>query len=54
MTLRKYQSVEKTDVLSQDEHKQVESNLHKLGKKSAAGLGEVDRKKVFRQLADRN
>lgn len=54
MALRKYMSTEKTDVLSDAEHKQVESNLHKLGKKSGAGLSESERKKAFTQLDDRN
>jgi hypothetical protein len=51
MAFKKYQSVEKTDVLSETEHKQVESNLHKLGKTSGAGLSDADRKKAFDSVA---
>jgi ribosome recycling factor len=48
---RKYQKVEKANVLSEDEHRKVESNLHKLNKTSAADLTDEERKKTFDSIA---
>ncbi len=50
MSFRKYQSVEKTEVLSEEEHKQVESKLHKLGKTSMTELDEDERKELSDSL----
>jgi hypothetical protein len=43
MAMRKYQSVEKTQVLSPEEQTKVSENLHKLGKTSARGLTDEER-----------
>jgi hypothetical protein len=47
MAMRKYQSVEKTEVLPPKEQQKIASNLHKLGKTSAKDLDEEDRRKAF-------
>lgn len=54
MAFRKYQKVEKSSVLSKDEHEAVEDTLHKLGKTSAADLDEPERKKLLKELDSRN
>jgi hypothetical protein len=41
--LRKFTGVEKTEVLSPDQHKAVEVQLHAMGKTSAANLTEDER-----------
>lgn len=43
MAFRKYQRVEKEQVLSPDQHKQVEDQLHELGKTSATELDAEER-----------
>jgi len=50
MGFRKYQSVEKTDVLSEDDHKKVEAKLHKLGKTSMTELDEDERNSLVAGL----
>jgi hypothetical protein len=47
MGLRKYQSVEKAQVLPPSEQKAISSNLHRIGKTSAAKLSEEERRKVL-------
>ncbi len=47
MSLRKYQSVEKTEVLSPSEQAKVSANLHKLGKTSAVDLTDEERRKAL-------
>jgi hypothetical protein len=46
MGLRKYQSVEKAQVLPPSEQKAISSN-HRIGKTSAAKLSEEERRKVL-------
>lgn len=43
MAFRKYQKVERSKVLSKDQHSRVGSFLHKLGKQSATELTEEER-----------
>lgn len=50
MAFKKYQKVEKSDVLSPAEHKQVEENLHKVGKTSARDLNDEERAEVLDKL----
>lgn len=47
MALRKYQSVEKAQVLPPSEQKAISSNLHSIGKTSAAKLSEDERRKAL-------
>jgi surface antigen len=47
MGLRKYQSVEKAQVLPPSEQKAISNGLHSLGKTSAAKLSEDERRKVL-------
>lgn len=47
MALRKYQSVEKTEVLPPREQQAIQQNLHKMGKTSARDLDEEERRKAF-------
>jgi tRNA G37 N-methylase TrmD len=51
MAFRKYQKVERQEVLSEGDHKRVESHLHKLGKTSAADLTDEEREELQKQLA---
>lgn len=53
MAFKKYQKVERSDVLSPQEHKTVEANLHKVGKTSMQNLDEEERKQVTDAL-DKN
>lgn len=48
---RKYQSVEKAEVLSKDDHERVEKHLHSLNKTSATQLTEEEREELAKQLA---
>jgi len=43
MAFRKYQRVEKEEVLSPEQHQQVEDQLHQLGKTSATELDAEER-----------
>jgi glutathione synthase/RimK-type ligase-like ATP-grasp enzyme len=43
MAFRKYQSVEKAEVLPPKEQHKISSNLHKLGKTSAQDLSDEER-----------
>jgi len=43
VALRKYQRAEKEEVLSPEQHKQVEEQLHLLGKTSASELDQQER-----------
>jgi hypothetical protein len=47
MALRKFQSVEKTEVLAPQEQKAISSGLHAIGKTSARNLSEEERRKMF-------
>lgn len=47
MSLRKYQSVEKVEVLSPKEQEKIAANLKKLGKTSAVDLSSEDRRRVL-------
>lgn len=47
MGLRKYQSVEKTEVLPPSEQQKISQNLHSLGKTSAKNLSEEERRKAL-------
>lgn len=47
---RKYQAVEKSDVLSKTDHTKVESHLKKMGKTSVADLDEDERVQLSKQL----
>lgn len=42
--MRKYQSVEKVEVLPPDEHDRIERELHRLGKTSARELDSDERR----------
>lgn len=48
MAFTKIQSVEKSEVLSPDEHRRIQSGLHKLGKTSAKDLTESERTQVLK------
>jgi len=43
MAIRKYQRVEKEEILSPDQHQQVGDQLHRLGKTSATELNADER-----------
>lgn len=43
MSFRKYQSVEKTEVLPHDENERIAAELQKLGKTSATQLTDAER-----------
>jgi len=45
--IRKYQSVEKADVLSPADHQKIETGLHRLGKTNAQDLTEDERQRVL-------
>lgn len=47
VSLRKYQSVEKTEVLPPQEQQKISSGLHAIGKTSAANLDEEERRKAL-------
>jgi hypothetical protein len=47
MVMTKYQSVEKAEVLTPDEHRRIEAGLHRLGKTSAQDLTEEQRQQVL-------
>lgn len=49
MAMRKFQSVEKTVVLSPEEQAQISANLHTIGKTSAQNLSEEERKALDAQ-----
>ncbi len=44
--MRKYQSVEKTEVVSSQGHKDLEEEVKRVGKTSAAQLTDSERKQV--------
>jgi hypothetical protein len=46
MTMRKYQSVEKTEVVSPEGHDKIAADLKKVGKTSAAELTDAERATV--------
>lgn len=46
MGFRKYQKVEEADVVSPEGHDAIESELHKMGKTSAASLTPFERQQV--------
>lgn len=54
MGFRKFQSVEKSSVLSSDELEKVSKNLHKLGKTSAKDLTDEERAVAFKKALDTN
>lgn len=45
--MRKYQSVEKAEVLPPREQQQISANLHSIGKTSAKDLSEEERRKAL-------
>jgi hypothetical protein len=47
MGFRKYQSVEKTEVLPPQEQKSISNGLHAIGKTSARDLSEEERRKAL-------
>jgi hypothetical protein len=47
MGFRKFQSVEKTEVLPPSEQQKISENLHKIGKTSAKDLSEEERRKAL-------
>lgn len=47
MAMRKYQSVEKTQVLPPAEQERISTNVHKLGKTSASELTDEERRKAL-------
>ena len=47
MAMRKYQSVEKTEVLAPSAQKAISTGLHSIGKTSARDLSEEERRKVL-------
>ena len=49
MAMTKYADVEDAKVLSPQEHDQIESNLHRVGKTSARDLTDNERSKVLPQ-----
>lgn len=51
MGMRKYQSVEKTEVVSPEGHKDIAEKLSKVGKTNAAALTEKERTQT--QLLDK-
>lgn len=50
MGFKKYQKVEQSDVLSPQEHDQIQENLKKVGKTSARDLDEQERQQVLGAL----
>lgn len=52
MGFRKHTQAEKIEVLSPEEHKQVQEELHFLGKTSARDLSEEDRQEIFKDPLD--
>lgn len=50
MAIRKYQSVEKSEVVSKEGHEKIASALRKEGKKAVHELDEEQRKKLTRQV----
>ncbi len=51
MAMRKYQTVEKADVLPPKEQQAISNSLHKLGKSSARDLSEEERKSLLTRTA---
>lgn len=49
MGMRKYQSVERAEVLPPKEQQKISENLHSVGKTSAKNLSEEERKKLLTQ-----
>jgi hypothetical protein len=47
MAMRKYQSVEKTEVLPPKEQQAISSGLHAIGKTSARDLSEEERRRAL-------
>lgn len=45
--MTKYQSVEKAEVLSPEEHQRIGTELRRLGKTNAQDLSEAERKRVL-------
>jgi len=51
MSFRKYQSVEKSDVVSREGHAAIRDELHKTGKKRVSDMDENEKKAVSSRLA---
>ena len=51
MAFRKYQKVERQEVLSKDNHKRIGSFLKRFGKTSASELTDEQREELQKQLA---
>lgn len=54
MAFQKFNKVESAKVLSPQQHEAVETELHKLGKTSAAGLTEEERENLKMALESSN
>ncbi len=50
MAIRKFQSVEKVEVVSPDGHKVIETELHKIGKTSMKDVPVSERPGISRKL----
>ena len=47
MAFTKYQKVERADLATPEAHAQIEENLHRIGKTSARGLTEEERRQAL-------
>lgn len=52
MTMQKFTQAEQAEVLTPEEHKNVEEGLHSLGKTSARDLSDEERKSIFEDSLD--
>lgn len=50
MSFRKFQSVEKTDVVSPEDHQRISKEMHRVGKTSMRELDENERQQVTEAL----
>lgn len=50
MAMRKYQSVEKTEILDEEDHSKLSKSLKKFGKKRVSELPEDERKEILDTL----
>jgi hypothetical protein len=50
MAFRKYQKVEDSNVLSQEQHETIEAGLNKTGSKSVADLPEDERRELVNEV----
>jgi hypothetical protein len=52
MAIRKYMKVEESDVMSPEEHQELETNLHKVGKTSLADTTKEERQEILKDTLD--